>query len=155
MTKRLLTLLLPIVLLAATACETEQRAEGREQRDGGTARNARPTAPAEVFAYRTREGGRLLDVLVGRSQSDRVARVTRQSDDSSVRVRVGLDRGGELDLMYDCVTFRMDERLAGRAVVNGGTGRRIGQAKRGTEKAAWLRRACAHADRRGGEPVGR
>jgi hypothetical protein len=46
-------------------------------------------------------------------------------------------------LTYKCVAFRLDEPLGGRTVVNSATGRRIGQAKRGTEKAALLTRTCA------------
>ena len=147
MNKRLLQLLLPLLLLAAPACDTEQRAQGGEQGVGATSRDARPTVSAELFAYRTREGGRLLEVLVGRSQSDRVLDVTRRADNSSVRVGVALDPGGELDLMYDCVAFRLDEPLGARTVVNSATGRRIAQAKRGTERADLLERTCARGER--------
>jgi hypothetical protein len=143
MTKRLPALLLPIVLLGATACSNEQRVGGAEPRVVRTIRADRPTGPAELFVYRTREGGRLLEVLVGLSQSDRVVRVTGQNKNRRVGVRVTLNRGGELDLTYKCVAFRLDEPLGGRTVVNSATGRRIGQAKRGTEKAALLTRTCA------------
>lgn len=143
MTKRLLALLLVLVFLVATGCDTKQRAQGGEQRVDATARNARPTVSAELLAYRTREGGRLLEVLIGRSQSDRIIGVTRRTDNSSVRVGVTLDPGGEQDLMFDCVAFRLDEPLGERTVTNSATGRRVGQAKRGTERAALLPRTCA------------
>lgn len=144
MTKRRLPLpLLVIVLLTVAGCDSDQRAEGDQQRAGGTIRADRSFGPAELLAYRMREGDQLLEVLVGLSQSDRVVRAAHRSDNTSVRLRVTLDRGGEQDLTPKCVAFRLDEPLAGRAVINSATGRRIGQATRGTEEAAVLRRTCA------------
>ena len=48
MNKRRFQLLLPLLLLVAPACDTEQRAQGGEQRVGANSRDARPTVSAEL-----------------------------------------------------------------------------------------------------------
>jgi len=139
MTRRLSGLLLLIVLLAA-GC-------GGEQGPGGMTRVvSRPAVHADVFGYRTKQGGRVLELLVGRAGTDRIVSATQDGDTSRVTVRVvarSSPKGRDLNLVHECVGFRLDEPLAGRQVVNRETGRQIMRAKRGSEEAALLRRKCA------------